>query len=79
MRQNVAESPLLRGQYRATPRIHLRLSDDTLTISFDKLDGRDVTGQFVGTFSNKDTLTGRWEWAENGRTNGYDVTYTRQK
>ena len=55
------------------------LSDDTLTIRFDKLDGREVTGQFVGTFSDNDTWSGRWEWAENGRTNGYDVTYTRQK
>lgn len=53
------------------------LTGTTLTISFDKMDGQEVSGQFVGTFSDNDTFSGRWEWEENGGKKGYDVTYTR--
>jgi hypothetical protein len=53
------------------------LTANTLTISSDKMDGQEVRGHFIGTCSNDDTLSGHWEWEENGVKNGYDVTYNR--
>lgn len=55
------------------------VAEDLVTISFDKMDGQQVSGQFVGTFSDNDTWSGRWDWVENDGTNGYDVTYSRLK
>lgn len=44
------------------------------------LDMPDRHGSFTGKLTNNDTiLSGRWEWVQNGKQEGYDTILTKQQ
>lgn len=51
------------------------LEGDTLTVSIDMPRAK---GKFVGTFAEDgNSVTGRWEWTQDGEEMAYDATMTR--